>query len=111
MSVADENTSNETGRPVDTALVGFIAVAKEDLQEVESSEKSPPVSGDGDKNDMTEQNELVNASTVNEIVLQIVPGTENDVQVDGLQALTSIDQELLRQFATSVANELAQTQP
>ena len=59
--------------------------------------------GEGDcKND--------DVSIQNEIVLHIVPAIDQAMQSQALQDLSSIDQELLRQFATSVAQELTQSQ-
>ena len=73
------------------------------LQEADNAVEKTMDTGEGDcKND--------NVSIRNEIVLQIVPAIDQAMQPQGLQDLSSIDQELLRQFATSVAQELTQSQ-
>ena len=50
--------------------------------------------------------ELAQNLVGSQIVLQIVQSEEHDFQVQGFQALTSLDPELLRQLATSVAQEM-----
>lgn len=95
-------------------MVGLITVSQGDIQEIDAgintSTGCASESHGTHKDDGTKSDETTDDLAVNEIVLQIVPSTEHDVQVEGLQALASIDHELLRQFATSVANELAQSQ-
>eukprot|EP00795_Rhopilema_esculentum_P017390 gene17390-8988_t len=50
--------------------------------------------------------ELAQNLVGSQIVLQIVQSEDQDFQVQGFQALTSLDPELLRQLATSVAQEM-----
>ena len=91
-------------------MEGIITVSEGDIKTIDSNEKNTDLNTEsGNSTDVNESSKSEDVPTVSEIVLQIVPGTEHNVQVHGLQGLASIDQELLRQFASSVAQELAQS--
>ena len=91
-------------------MEGIITVSEGDIKAIDSNEKNTDSNAESNSTDVNESSKGEDVATVSEIVLQIVPGTEHNVQVHGLQGLASIDQELLRQFASSVAQELAQSE-
>jgi len=111
-NIADEKGAvNTTANEQESALGGIITVSEGDAQRLDSNEKNVNMSIESTVLDaINPSKEGDGASTVSEIVLQIIPGTEHNVQVQGLQGLASIDQEFIRQFATSVAQELAQSE-
>ena len=89
----------------------IITVSEGDIHENVSAEKNRECDVDSSETNPDEASKHTeDVAIVNEIVLQIVPGSEHNVQVHGLQGLASIDQELLRQYASSIAEELAQAQ-
>ena len=109
--VDDKSALNNTANEQESALGGIVTVSEGDVQRLDSNEKNMNMSIESTVIDaINPTKEVDGASAVSEIVLQIIPGTEHNVQVQGLQGLASIDQELLRQFATSVAQELAQSE-
>ena len=109
--VDEKGAVNTTANEQESALGGIITVSEGDAQRLDSNEKNVNMSIESTVLDaINPSKEGDGASTVSEIVLQIIPGTEHNVQVQGLQGLASIDQEFIRQFATSVAQELAQSE-
>ena len=94
----------------EVALEGIITVSEGDIEGIDSVRNNSDLNAESVNGDADESSKTQDGQAVNEIVLQIVPGVEHNVQVHGLQGLASIDQELLRQFATSVAHELAQSE-